>query len=108
MRFPYHQFLTRPVRGVVQGLPTPSCSNSGHTLPLRTLVNIKEELVLDLSFHTLWENIQESLDLLHHDVASCSCCGAKGIQRDVSQKSFVLTFCGDLRELSSKGRTWPW
>lgn len=96
----YHQFLTRPVNGINQ---EPS-REEDTPQPLRNIVNLEESDVQDLSFQALCNAIYMSLD---HDVANCKCCRGKGVMI-ATKRSFVMTICGGLRELSSKKRSWPW
>jgi len=97
----YHRFLARPVNGINRE-PAPSEQNTPQ--PLRNIVNLEESYVQNLSFQVLWNAVYMSLD---HDVANCKCCRGKEVVI-ATKRSFVLTIYGDLRELSSEKRSWPW
>lgn len=103
-----HQFLTRPVNGVIKNFvpPDPKDPKNQCAAPIRDIVGIKHSSVRDLCFETFWDTVYKSLDYNYdHDVAGCLCCGGKRV--NISKRSFVLAICGDLRELSSEGRSWP-
>ena len=97
----HHQFLTRPLKGIITDAQHPS-PDSEQRNTLRKLVGIKNTSVHDLSFLELWTLISHSLD---GDFASCRCCRRKEITP--TQRAFVLTICGDFRDLSPMKRSWP-
>lgn len=93
----YHQFLTRPKNGVIQDSnPQEQTNNRAF---IRDIVGIEDNSVRYLLFHALWEAIDQSLD---HDVGNCKCCRGKEVSLATSKRFFVLTICGDPRQLSDK------
>lgn len=101
---PYHQFLTRPVKGSICSFE--KSSSKPQQRPIRETLAIKHSAVHDLSFLLLWIEIFQSLDGFPHDIAHCDCCRGKEIYSD-DGRNFVLVICGDLRERSPGNRSWP-
>ena len=97
----YHQFLTRPRNGVIQDSNPPD-QRSNHTF-IQNIVGIEDESVHDLSVHALLNTIYRSLD---HDIGNCKCCRGKEVSVATSKRFFVLTICGDSRQLGGQKRSW--